>query len=189
MAYRITSDQKKIAALKKKLEQLKAPIDRATAMELGKALVDEMLDLISKGISTVEGTGRMPAYKAQAKSNALRKAGNKAGAKAAKTGYPYSVKSKYPDKRDRPVNLKLSGAFLKDLWFQISSDKDGFFPEIGYGPNKGSLSWKKESGHAEGVNGQPERPTIPENQSKFAQRLKTIISSLYRKRVRELANK
>lgn len=186
MAYRITSDQKKIAALKKKLEQLKAPIDRATAMQLGKALVDEMLDLISKGISTVEGTGRMPAYKAQAKSNALRKAGNKAGAKAAKTGYPYSVKYKYPDKRDRPVNLKLSGDFLKDLRFLMDSDRFGFFPKIGYGSSK---SWDKELGHAEGYNGQPKRPTIPDNQQKFAQRIQRLISSIYKKRIRELASK
>lgn len=174
----------RIAALQKKLEALKTPIDQATSEVVGKSVIDEMKDMISKGISPVEGNGRFPAYLAQAKSNKAKKSKSSPG--GAKKGYPYSVQGRFPSKRDRPVNLFLSGDFLNNLIFKTVRIKGSFSTVIGFFDE---LSSKKEQGHRDGVHGQPSRPVIPKSQEGFAQRIQRILFQIYQERVRLILNK
>jgi len=162
----IKIDIKKIEAFRKRIEQLKAPIDKETAKATANQIVIEMKNLISKGISTVRGAGlasRMPRYKNP---------------------------DKYPGKRKnkRPVNLYLTGHMLSNLqsWFEKS--KNGFNSWIGY---KNKFAGDKERGHAEGVNSQPKRPTIPDTQSKetFAAKIDLIVTRNYGKKIKELTKK
>ena len=121
MTIKAKIDGVKLAALKKKLEMLKSPITKEDASEIGKQVITEMKDQISKGISPILGQGRFPAYKNP---------------------------DKYPGKRKpkRPVNLKLSGNFLYDLTYREVKSKNGYATEIFYGSKESDL---KESGHAE----------------------------------------
>jgi hypothetical protein len=151
------------ALLDKKLG--KEIITKAVARIMGQDAIREMKDMISKGISPIRQAGRFDAYKATKESDpALR---NK--------GYPFSVKREYPSKRQRPVNLHLSGKQLADLIFKVVPGKWGSAVEIGYFT---PLSAAKESGHREGVNGQPKRPTIPNSKlgESFAIRIDKILT-------------
>lgn len=118
---------------------------QAELKKIGNSVTDNMRDFISKGISPIQGKGRFPAYK--------------------------NPKS-YPGKKKnaRPVNLELSGDFLKSLY---SKGKTGINPqiEIGYPPDEAL----KEKGHRDGANGQKKRPTIPDGNEKFAV---TIVNDL-----------
>lgn len=146
-------------------------IDRRDMQKIGDAAIDEMKNLISKGISPIAGEGRFDAYKWVGKANAAnkiarslskdrRKSARQIAKEVKKKGYPYSVRKDFPDKRERPVNLYLSGDFLKNLKATplLSGVKIGF---------SDSLSSKKEQGHREGVNGQPQRPIIPNRDEEF----------------------
>lgn len=144
----------------------------AEKQDIGQGVIKEMLEAIKKGISPIEGFGRFPAYKWAGRANAaLKRAKTKSGRRAAKDlkagKYPYSVQGKYPDKKERPVNLFLSGDFLNALVARSRA----FGVEIGFFDD---LSAKKESGHRDGVNGQPRRPIIPQGQEQFT-------SSIYRR--------
>lgn len=168
--------------LKKEIERSIKPkvedsIKQQDLVQVGVAACNRMVELISRGISPIEGKGRFPAYKWAGKLNDIRK---KLGAKNSKkisraikaTKYPYSAMDEYPNKRVRPVNLTLSGKFLEDLQPRVSGKK----LKIGYHDN---LSSKKESGHREGVNGQPKRPTIPIGNEKLnASVYKEILNTL-----------
>lgn len=156
------------AQLKKFTERVNeiknAAFRRQDAEALGKAIIAEMKDGISKGLSPIDGEGRFPAYK---------RAGEK-------DGYPNNVRYKYPDKRQRPVNLFLSGKFLNDLKFKIFQGKYGMGVEIGY---YSTLSSKKEEGHAIGWNGQPKRPTIPQGKQTFSPRIQRIILTAFKQAI------
>lgn len=134
------------------LKNVEAAFSSRVTKRIGEQVVDKMKDLISKGISPIEGKGRFPGY--------LR-AGEK---------------GRYPDryahlgKRARPVNLKLTGEFLASL--KAEGNKAEI--EIGYFEADQAV---KEQGHREGVHGQPKRPTIPvgnENEN-FTQTIQQII--------------
>lgn len=151
-------------------------LNEADKVQIGAELVEAMKDQIAKGISPIQGKGRFPAYKWVAKANQILKGGRATASKDARTrrrkfaadtkkkGYPYSVRGQYPSKRERPVNLFLSGKFMNDLTaksvrgggvlsvFRRRVMRFGFFKD---------LSAKKEEGHRVGVNSQPSRPTIP----------------------------
>lgn len=111
--------------------------------KIGNEVVKEMKEFISGGISPIQGKGRFPGYKDPKK-------------------YPANQRKNYPRKRARPVNLELSGDFLKSL---SSKPISGGNPkiEIGYSTSESI----KEQGHRDGANGQPKRPTIPEGTEKF----------------------
>lgn len=131
-----------IKRLKKQLKTAAKIPTSSTARKLGKIVVKEMKNNISKGISPIQGKGRFPGYK---------RAGDK-------DGYPNTVRRQFPAKRRRPVNLKLSGAFLRMLRGKPKKVGRAFSPNVGFFDN---LSRKKESGHRDGVNGQPKRAIIP----------------------------
>lgn len=129
-------DEKSIAAIQRKLQDLANPIGQRDAKAIGLSVVSQMKSLISKGISPMKGSGfraKFPAYK-----NPDR--------------YPGRRKSK------TPVNLKLSGKFLANLKARAVKVRKGFGVSIGYRAGK---QQKKEKEHREGFKGQPKRPTIP----------------------------
>jgi len=124
---------------------------------LGKSIIREMKNLIGKGISPIRGVGRFPEYK---DSYQVRIRGQK---------------GEFIGKRNRPVNLKLTGEQLKNLKFRDRREVRFPFLEIGYF-DKESIA--KEKGHREGANRQRKRPTIPnDNREQFAVRIQRIIES------------
>lgn len=85
------------------LEKLLDGIDKRAAREIGSKVVKAMKkQFIAKGISPVAGIARFPAYAAQRKASPPLR-------------YPDSVQGDFPGKRRRPINLFLSGDFLKKL--------------------------------------------------------------------------
>lgn len=111
-----------------------------------KALIKSMKKVIAKGISPITGrSARFPGYKNP------------------KKGYPTSVRHRFPAKKRRPVNLKLSGKFLKKLKFRVGVGKKAFI-DIGFFDKYGKTL---EEGHREGAGGQPERPIIPTGKEAF----------------------
>lgn len=178
MEVKLTVKQQQIEKLKEKLRKLQSPVDKNTASAIGALVVKEMSDMISKGISPIEGAGRFPAYKAQA--------GQK-NKKGTRKGYPYNTRQfKEGKKKDRPVNLYLTGDMMKDLTYEPIEVKGSWRTEIGYFEIDSIL---KEIGHRDGVNGQPKRPTLPQGQEGFAQRIQRILFRIYQERVRHLLGK
>lgn len=154
------------------------------AAKMGEQVVITMKEMISKGISPIREVGRFPAYKHQ----------------RVKGKYPANQKNNYPDKKQRPVNLTLSGEFLSALSYRVLiGKKKGLWPvEIGYLKTptiidrlfRGKVSAsKKEEGHREGVNGQPKRPTIPQGDEQFAAKIQKIIFGAYRESYKRYVNK
>lgn len=178
------------------IDTLKKKVSKAELDSIGDVAINEMKNLISKGISPIEGKGRFPEYKAagslkgaKATSKGLRdalrvgagKGANDRGIRAAlsqstgnekqaKLGYPYSVQKKYPKKRARPVNLELSGDMLDHLTKRSNAAEKSV--EIGFYDQK---SIKKELGHREGANTQPLRPIIPKANESLAQSIRVKI--------------
>lgn len=151
-----------LTALKKLLDGIPKEAALASNRAIAAILEKKIKDLISKGISPIEGDGRFPAYKAQLEKN--------------KKKYPDSVKKKFPNKRRRPVNLFLSGRFLKELKAipkRINLIAVGFFSPYGQ---------KLEQGHREQANGQGYRPIIPDTDAgeDFALSIKALILKAYR---------
>ena len=132
MAFKVDFQIQISSALQKALKESIKPIDDTTAKRVGIDVIDEMKDLISKGISPIQGDGKFPKYK-----NPKRYPGNR--------------------KPKSPVNLKLTGDFLNELKFRITPESFGKGTELFFGNDQE----KKESGHRDGVNGQPKRPIMP----------------------------
>lgn len=144
---------------------IESGLSQSDKRAIGEELIDAIKDQVSKGISPILGRGRFDGYKAVTAANSILR-GGKGGTKASRArrrakaksvkrqGYPYSVRGKFPGKRERPVNLYLSGRFLNDLKARVL--KRGL--EFGFYTK---LSTDKELGHREGANTQPERPIIP----------------------------
>jgi hypothetical protein len=210
-----------IADLKKHLQKFEDAIDERVGSAVGFSVRQRMLELISKGISPINGYGRFPEYKAvgflrKAKNesrilrNTLRSANatsrasrgrfaaqtrrnqlkaklkqkQQAASKAGR-GYPYSVMGTALDKfgkRVRPVNLKLTGAFLSALEFGIGRVGKKVLVTIGFFDQE---QVKKELGHREGANGQPKRPIIPRGSEMFGQTIRLDIMRLLRDAVRK----
>lgn len=153
-----------------KVENAHKFFDKEDAKELGEAVVLEMKTMIAKGISPIRGVGRFPGYKHQGKDGR----------------YPKSVMSKYPDKKQRPVNLHLTGEMLSSLVSKVVKGQVCPAVQIEY---QSEISKNKEQGHREGVNGQPKRPTIPEGEEQFAAKIQNLILSMYRKAYKDFVNK
>jgi hypothetical protein len=141
---RVKVDKATIQKIQDKLKALTSPLNQDEAREIGQICVEQMKNLIGKGISPISGGGyatRFPRYKNP-------------------KNYPGKVRKRFPGKTYTPVNLHLSGDFLDSLNFKVLKTKGGFRVSVGYDSAKSRL---KEQGHREeGANGQPERPTIPD---------------------------
>jgi hypothetical protein len=177
---------------------------------LGTQVIIKMRDLIGKGVSPIETHGRFPEYKAQQvaqQAAELRKSarsramdfGNKDKnvksarsaarelSKSAKLKYPDSVLNKFPNKRRRPVNLKLSGKFLDNGLEQWNEGlKQKFSVAIGF-KKKPFVDY--ERGHREQANGQGFRPIIPQQQEKFVKSIRLIIDDLIKEAIDSYINK
>lgn len=91
----------------------------------------------------------------------------------ASSKYPFNTKEyKRGTKRPRPVNLLLTGSFLKALEYKLTGTAGKYGLEIGFFDAKEAL---KEEGHREGANGQPKRPIIPVLREEFAQTIQNEI--------------
>lgn len=137
-----------------KVDAIEKGLTSAEAKAMGEDIVATMKDLISKGISPINGRGRFDGYRG---------------------GYAEAIKKGYLSKhgkKQRPVNLTLSGEFLNDLEFRPYKLSRGYGVEIGYFTAKSAL---KERGHREGANGQAVRPTIPKPSEGFAQRVQRVM--------------
>lgn len=167
MADKIVTTKFNTRALKsfvKRLNDVPRAFRKEDAEKLGNEVITEMKDMISKGTSPIKGVGRFPEYK-------------HAGVPGK---YPASVRYKYPDKRDRPVNLSLSGKMLRALKRRTYQAKWGFGFEIGYFDPEEA---KKERGHAAGVKGQPKRPTIPVGGREFAEKIQRLVNRRFREAI------
>lgn len=107
-----------------------------------KNLLEEIKDNIKKGISPISGS-RFPAYK-----NPKR----------------------YPGKRKpkRPVNLFLTGQFLRSLRVRVNIVGQALSIRVFFTNEKAK---DKERGHRDGANGQPKRPIIPAPNQLFSKRI------------------
>jgi len=161
-SFKIKPLKKQMALIEKKLNSIRVPIDRRTADSIGTVVLREMKSMILKGLSPIQGRGRFEKYKNP---------------------------KKYPGKRKRPrpVNLKLTGEFLKSLTADEKSSQTGWNTEISFGNNQ--LSKDKEDGHRNRAGGQPSRPIIPEGNETFAVRIKRKYIKLYKERIRKLLKK
>lgn len=94
-----------MAKVKVNLDSAKNPnwFDTKSAKDIGIATVSAMKKMIAQGISPVRGEGRFTRYSEQ-----------RGGS------YPESVRGRFPDKKTRPVNLKLNGWYLKHLTYWVS---------------------------------------------------------------------
>lgn len=169
---KLERDLKKVSG--EESEKAIKKINNRDLLQVGENLIDEMKIAIEKGISPIKEAGRFPAYKWAGKKQLARKSGSKKKKvdREFSNKYPYSAMKDYPQKKERPVNLKLSGEFLKNLKAKVVNKilRIGFFE----GP------WDKyESGHREGVHGQPSRPIIPIDGENFS-------NSVYRRLVKSL---
>lgn len=179
-------------------------VDSQTKRDIGEAVVAEMKDLISKGISPVRDAGRFAPYKATEHIAAAKKvakvaravvksgmhsaAGKRASAKLAQAkatissakrrGYPFSVMGKYPGKSVTPVNLELSGDTLTELsWAEGSGNS------LLVGMVNGGKAAKIIAAHNQGTKHMAARPVIPGDGEEFVVRIMRIIKALYAKRV------
>lgn len=147
---------------------------KASARDMGRAAVDGIKQSVAAGKSPIRGQ-RFAQYLGKRRKGAAKR-----------RSYPYNVMHKYPGKKDRPVNLHLSGDFLDGLGFDVKKNKGQWSVLIGY---EGKKSADKEIGHRIGVNGQPSRPTIPRGSEKFIGKIQTAIRNAVRKRLGKDAKK
>ncbi len=169
--------------LQKELRRVEEALDSRIGRAIGGAVVKEVRNLTSKGINPVGRGGRFPAYKGVAGINQVkkitrsltgsrRKRGRDILAKKRKNTYPFSINKKFPNKKVRPVNIRLTGHQLRNYKFKIINVKNKFRIRLGYFNKFAAL---KEQGHADGVNGQPVRQTVPNKTQQFSSKITQII--------------
>lgn len=157
---------------------------------IGRLFLGKMKTMISSGQNPIRGFGspRFPEYKAVTSFKTAKKSKFESSTanKIKNRGYPYSVQKSFPDKKPRPVNLFLSGDFIKSL-ITLVVKKGGT-------DTKGKTilvdkrlritfdkeeSKQKELGHREGANGQLKRPIIPKGKEDFAAPLRKLLVDAY----------
>ena len=117
-----------LTAMKNRLLTLAKIVDGPTKDLLGKFVDVSTKERVARGLSPVRGVGRFPAYAVQRKtaqarhikkslSGSRRKSINSKISNAKDSLYPRTVKDKFPDKKDRPINLYLDGTFLSNIGY------------------------------------------------------------------------
>lgn len=150
----------KLDEVKRLLKEANLSVNQKVTKATGDLIVAAMKERIAKGLSPIEGKDRFPGYKDTKK-------------------YPASEKKNFPDKRNRPVNLFLSGKFLSQLRATVSPVRGQI--TVGFTQTYGK---KLEKGHREGANGQKQRPIIPESGEQLAKSIRLSILKLYEQAVR-----
>jgi len=158
------------------------------ARGIGRRTIVQMKRMIARGISPIRGGGlkaRFPGYIAVVRGQKARKiAKSLTGARkrrakqiaSRKSGYPFNRQKDFPSKGLRPVNLKLSGDFMRDLTFKVQRQGMTRSTRIGF---YSADSIDKELGHRVGANGQPRRPIIPTLREKFAKTIRLAQEQIY----------
>ena len=144
MSFKVKVKGSPFKKLENDLKKVRTAVTKAAAVKAGDAGVQEMKKLISKGTSPIEG-GSFPAYRGKYREDIK--------------------KGRYKGKSLSPVNLKLSGKFLKSLK-SLAPDvvKGGSYqPRIGLDKRVDRKAGDKETGHREGANKQAIRPNIPQD--------------------------
>lgn len=135
--------------LKKLEEQIKQElINKEIATQVAKIVVGGMKDSIESGTSPITNQ-RFPAYRGSYRERIQ--------------------KGKVPGKSLQPVNLTLTGRFLRSL-VSLSPFKkaNGWVAPVGFDSRFGD-SQDKEQGHRDGANNQAKRPIIPVGNEKIHQ--------------------
>lgn len=134
---------------------VRAVFNKKALDEIGALTVREMKASIARGMSPLDGYGRFDAY---------------------------LNPERYPGKRKpaRPVNLFLMGDMLGALKFRINQATLAI--TVFYATRKAQL---KELGHREGANGQPIRPTIPDEGEFLSPAIRRKVQSLINNIVRQ----
>lgn len=154
--------------------------------ELGSITLRLMLDVISKGLSPVDGVGRFEKYVAQRKvAPASKGRSRKDVSTQRKRLYPFSVQKTYPNKTLSPVNLYLDGTFLNSLTYRGTAN--GI--ELGHI----SPSAKTEAlfeAHNEGLNKNvPQRKYLPNKRGEvFIVTIMRAIINVYSQRIKNIIN-
>lgn len=133
-------------------------------------------EMIAKGTSPVRGEGRFKAYAAQRLNDRPKK-----------SLYPNSVRKKFPDKKVRPVNLKLSGDYLSEFTYRLL--RKGV--EIGF-ISPSNLTRKKFETHNLGKHKHvPQRKHLPDIQrnEQLAVSIMREIRSIVRRRISDIIKK
>lgn len=104
--------------------------------------------------------------------------GRQVAAKKEIRGYPYTVQKQFPNKKPRPVNLFLSGDFLRKLkHFVTGGEFNNAHLEIGFASSE-DLANAMEDGHRTGWLGQGKRPIIPTGSEQFAERIRRVAEKI-----------
>lgn len=167
MAFKTKINDASRKRIQKKLEALTRPMTKASTKKMGQEVIAEMKNLIGKGVSPITGK-RFPKYKKSYRDQIKKYHSKKYG------------------KKNTPINLKLTGDFLKDLSSRVISKGKLNLSEIFF---KTELSEKKEEGHRKGANRQRKRPILPKGKEKFAQRIQNILILFTRDAVRKIIRK
>lgn len=155
---------------------LKRIIDDPTARNIGDTVITQMKNFIARGQSPVRDQGRFQGYKAQQISGGKGRRGNEN-----KQGYPYSVMHRFPNKKVRPVNLKLTGEMLSDLAHKFRFGEQTI--ELGLFSGKSAL---KAETHNQGTQ-EPRisrRPFLPTKDGEsFAETIQRDIIAIVKRRI------
>jgi hypothetical protein len=173
-------------------------VNQELSSNLADVVIKGILEHTAIGLSPVRGFGRFVGYKAQEEAKKLKKiathlsrANNKAAASSARSeakssarGYPSSVQGRFPDKKVRPVNLRLTGTMLADLSYLLNRTAQ----KVTIGIFKGKSKLKAET-HNEGTQ-EPNVPTrqfLPTTQGQeFTVSIMRAIKEVYRKRLNSI---
>lgn len=147
---------------------------------LGRKIEIEIRRDISAGKSPVKGVGRFAKYIGPSLSSGLRGKTKKA---VEKSFYPGSVRGKYPDKKNRPVNLRLSGDYLKKLKNRTFAG----IVEIGFFTldkvTRGKFQTHNNGTHKH-VAQRKHLPTA--KRDKFTPRIQRMVKKLYTNRIKSI---
>ena len=157
---------------------MKQPIDARTAENIAFDVIDEINRFTSRGQSPVKGEGRFVGYKAQQVTGSQKK---KRKSSEPKRGYPYNVMKYYPNKRARPVNLRLSGEMLASL--DHTFDRPSQTIELGIFDPEQAL---KAETHNQGTQEPdvPRRPFLPTAEGEeFAESIRRKIVAIVKRRI------
>jgi hypothetical protein len=167
---------------------------------VGAKVINMMKEMIAIGLSPVRSYGRFEAYAAQRSANEIKRFAvtqsknnqgyyRKLSRQTLKSSrlYPNSVKRKYPSKQTRPINLTLSGDYLKTLKHSASREN----VKVGHiGVSASSKHGKMFDAHNEGGNQHvPQRKYLPNGPGeKFVVSIERVIKDIYTKALKSILN-
>lgn len=155
-------------------------VNQSFGRVLGRKIEIEVRRDIGAGKSSVKGEGRFQSYLGPSLGRGLRGRTKKS---VEKSFYPGSVKSKFPNKKNRPVNLRLSGSYLKKLTNRTFAG----LVELGF-LNLDKVTRGKFETHNLGEHPHvPKRKHLPtEKGDKFTPRINRLIKNLYTQRIKSI---